>query len=199
MIKDKILNSSGNAKTGFSIAFLFVLGLACYNWVFAPQVKCLRAAQGHGQLNKSAKLKTKTIRTKINKKTARIEELTEQIESVKENFFSQDHAEKFMTSLDIIARHYGCFVEHLNFTDEQQLDFSGEDIEFQVSARSVNASFSGSYATLSNLLNFFSEYPQRVSIGNLKISPDNILKRLECQVALTIYVDQGSRQSSGQE
>lgn len=185
----KLNRSSQNAVFA---ALIVIAAVALYNWIVAPQVGYLFAAQQYESAVGKTGEKNKTIAGEVKVKTKKLEELREQFALSRGILFTPDGAKKFFADLRTISKETGCTVHsfNLNVSKPGNRDKRSEDILGMV-ANSATLSVIGRYNSIIGLVEKLQNHPQKVCIDSLKIEIfDFGSAQLKCDMTITVYTIQ---------
>ncbi|MHC5060841.1 MAG: type 4a pilus biogenesis protein PilO [Planctomycetota bacterium] len=189
---DKIIKSSPSSRIFVSVSTLAIVTLLTYSWIVAPQINYLQAAQQHKIISDNAEKKVISIKNQLQKRNAKLAELNQDLNEIRDNLFTYQEAKEFFSDFDRIALESGCNINALTFTPARSVvpDSQSEHI-FSVILKSAEVVFTGKYETILKFHETLGGYRQRISIGNLLIkpNPNNTEEQdLLCSMTITIYL-----------
>jgi hypothetical protein len=185
----KLNRSSQNAVFA---ALIVIAAVALYNWIVAPQVGYLFAAQQYESAVGKTEEKNKIIAGEVKVKTKKLEELREQFTQAQDILFTPDGAKKFFADLQTISEETGCTVRSFNLNVSKPCpgDKRSKDTLGMV-ADSAILNVIGQYNSIIRLAEKLQNHPQKVWIDSLKIEIlDFGSAQLKCDMTITIYTIQ---------
>lgn len=178
-------------------ALIVIAAIAMYNWIVAPHVDYLFAAQQYEFAIEKSVEKNKAIAREIEVKTKKLEELSKQLAQSQSKIFTSDKAKKFFGYLQTVLEETGYTVHSLNLSvskprpgDKQSAGTSG------IVANRVTLSISGQYNNIVKLMDDLQNYTKKVWVDSFKIKViDFSSGQLKCDMAVTIYTTQDKEAS----
>jgi Tfp pilus assembly protein PilO len=165
-----------------AIAVIMVFGL--YRWILAPHTRQLLAAQRYNSSLDAAINKSVFMSTIMEKKKAKIEELSKESDRLRNQLFTQNEAHRFLASLSSVATQSGCAVLSVNTVPDAQRNTQG-DLPAIAPKKSM-VTIMGGYNNIAGFLGALQNYERKVWIDSVKIDAGGAGK-LKCQVLLTLY------------
>jgi hypothetical protein len=165
-----------------------------YNWIVAPHVTYLFAAQGHESAVSKAVEKNKVIAREVEAKTKKLEELYEQFAKSRSALFAPDEATAFFSDLQAVAEETGCTVNSLNLVvsgpssgnkQKQSEDTPG------IVANGAILAVSGQYDSIFKLVEKLQNHAKKIWLDSFKIETINSdSAQLKCDMTITVYTIQ---------
>lgn len=192
MLMDKLIKSSPSSKIFVSVSTIAIVTLATYSWVVSPQISYLHAAQQYKVIAHSTAQKATSIEDHVRKRKAELAGLHQEIDEIRDSFFTSDKAKEFFSDLELIALQCGCNISSLTFRSAGAVAaYGGGGREYfpSVALKRAEIILTGQYDGIIKFLEKLSAYQERISVGSLliKVSPNNI-EELICSMTITIYL-----------
>jgi hypothetical protein len=187
MIKDLIRHRNFSRRNVVIAALVLIAAVAMYNWFAAPYSRYLLAAERYVNAANEMEKTKKMIDAELKLKQKKIDELSKNLELVRQDFFTVDDAASFLESIQTKAEKSGCFVDKLSFSPVKQVSAADSNAP-DIKKYQVNLSAIGQYADIVVLLDSLQNRQQKVWIDTLKLHlRDTVSDYLVCDVSLSIY------------
>jgi Tfp pilus assembly protein PilO len=186
---EQLAGSPKRVRIMFRIALITLLSVGCYNWTVKPQTGYLQAAGQHDLWSTKLSNQMKQIHSSINDYKKKISDLTAQSEQSQKILFHPDTVREFFCGLEKLAEESGCRIESLTFdnADSRPAEKQSPDTTVQATQTSVIAI--GDYGTFIRFFERTSQYPQKISITDMRLEPLTPgQSTLRCHAAITVYV-----------
>ncbi len=192
MLKNKIAKLNSSSRNAITTALIFIAAVAMYNWMVAPHVNYLFAVQRYEAVVDNIAHEKEIIIKALERNKANLQQLTDQLTSVRNSFFTPAEAKTFFSNLEAIAKDTDCILQSLNFTKQDRgVAFKRSQDDLHISAESATLSFIGSYDNIIAFLNKLQNRIQKVWIGSIRLRIFDIQSaKLKCDTTITIYVVQ---------
>ena len=190
MLTDKFIKSSPSSKIFVSVSTIAIVTLTTYGWIVSPQISYLHAAQQQKVMTRNAEQKTIGLRNQAHKRGAELTDLRNQIDAIRDSFFTPTEAHEFFSDLDMTAIQYGCNIGSLTFMSAKAVaPEAGHEYFSSVVLRRAEITLTGQYDGILAFLTKLGAYRQRISIGSLLIKPNpSNIEELICSMTTTIYI-----------
>jgi len=190
MLTDKLIKSSPGSKIFVSVSTIAIVTLTTYGWIVSPQISYLHAAQQQKVMTRNAERKTVGLRNQTHKREAELTDLHNQIDAIRDSFFTPTEAHEFFSDLDMTALQCGCNVSSLTFMSEKAVaPEAGPEYFSSVVLRRAEITLTGQYDGILAFLTRLGGYRQRISVGSLLIKPNpSNIEDLLCSINITIYI-----------
>ncbi len=180
---DKLIAGRINRRVTLA-ALLVISTVALYRWILAPYGGQLLAAQKYDFVLASVLRKASILSTTLEKKKAKLQELTAQAETLQNELFTPDQLRAFFTSLPGLANSNGCAIQSINSPSEKQNNpVSDKGI---IEKRAV-VTVIGGYANIMALIKDLQTGRQKVWIDSVRMDTGGSPGKLKCQLTLTLY------------
>lgn len=196
MLINNLANLNRSTRGIIFTALIIIAAIAMYNWMIAPHVAYLFAAQGYESTMTKIAGKNKTITAEVKAKTKKLEELREQLAAADSKLFTADEAKEFFSSLQAISEKTGCIVHSLNITAGKPFskDKQSEDSSIIIVSDNAVLSFTGRYGSITRLLEKVQNYPKKIWVNSFKMESPNLSSALlKCEMVITIYTIQDKK------
>jgi hypothetical protein len=190
MLINLYAKSSSYSRAALTAAIALIVLIGSYNWLIAPHVQYLEAAQKYADEVGRFTSKSKVLEGKLKIKQIEIERLSEQVCEKKKQFFTPAGAQQFLSSLEMFANEANCIITSLNqHYDELDTEKAKALAAAGIRANRAAVSLTGGYPSILKFLAKLLDRPNAILINSLSISvrPDNSAN-LDCSLTLTIYV-----------
>jgi hypothetical protein len=194
MLIDNFANLNHSTRNTVFTVLIIIATIAMYNWIVAPYVTCLFAAQQRELVVSKVVEKNKVVAREVETKTEKLEELYKQLAGAESTLFAPGEAKAFFSDLQAIAEEAGCTVNSLNLVankpssrDKQKTeDISG------IIANSATLTISGQYNSIFKLVEKLQSHPnKKIWMDSFKIETTNSNSALlKCDMRITIYIIQ---------
>lgn len=188
MLIDNLAQMNRSSRTAISAALIIIATIAMYNWIVAPHATYLFAAQRYEYIVDDIAKKSRVIRSTIEIRERKLQELREQLAKLQTTLFGHDKAKEFFSDLQAISEQAGCTVYSLDFTESgrrQSEDKSG------IVAKGVVLSIIGVYGNIIRLVERLQARTQKVWINSVNMeSLNDDSAQLKCNITITIYTIQ---------
>ena len=195
MLIDNLANLNRSTRNTIFTALIIIATIAMYNWIVAPHVTCLFAAQQYESAVSKAVEKNKVIAREVETKTKKLEELYEQLARSRSTLFTPDEAKAFFSDLQAVAEETGCTVHSLNLVvsnpssgDKQK---RSEDTTSGIVANGAVLSVIGQYNSIIKLVEKLQNHAKKIWMDSFKMETiDFSSAQLKCDMTITIYTIQ---------
>jgi hypothetical protein len=175
-----------------------------YNWIVAPHVTYLFAAQEYESAVSKAVEKNKVIAREVEAKTKKLEELYEQLARSRSALFTPDEAKEFFSDLQAVSEETGCTVHSLNLVVSEP-SFGGKRKRSadtsSIVANSAMLTVSGQYNSIIRLVEKLQngstsspsraksrDHTKRIWMDSFKIETiDSDSAQLKCDMTIIVY------------
>ena len=190
MLTDKFIKSGPGSKMFVSVSTIAIVTLATYSWIVSPQISYLHAARQQKVMNRNAEQKTLGLRNQAHKREAELTDLRNQIDAIRDSFFTPSEAHEFFSDLDTVAIQCGCNISSLTFMSAKTAaPEAGHEYFSSVALKRAEITLTGQYDGILAFLTKLGRYRQRISVGNLLIKPNpSNIEELICSMTTTIYI-----------
>ena len=190
MLTDKLIKSSPSLRIFVSVSTIAIVTLATYSWIVSPQISYLYAARQQKVMTSNAEQKTIGLRNQAHKREAELTDLRNQIDEIRDSFFTPSEAHEFFSDLDTIAIQCGCNISSLTFMLAKSVaPEAGHEYFSSVALKRAEITLTGQYDGILAFLTKLGGYRQRISVCNLFIKPNpNDVEELICSMTTTIYI-----------
>jgi CRISPR/Cas system CMR subunit Cmr4 (Cas7 group RAMP superfamily) len=169
-----------------------------YNWIVAPHVNCLSAAQAYNWAVNKAVEKNKAASREIKTKTKKLEELNQQIAISRGALFTPDEAKKFLSNLQTISEEAGCTVRSLNIvmstpsSKNKKKQHKGASVGIQdnsgIVSNSAMLTVTGEYNSIVRLVEKLQNQTKRIWMDSFKIETiSSDPAQLKCDITIIVY------------
>ncbi len=191
MLIDNLANLNRSTRNTIFTALIIIATIAMYNWIVAPHITCLFAAQQYESIISKAVEKNKATAHEVKAKTKKLEELYEQLTSSRSALFTPDEAKEFLSNLQAVSEEAGCTVNSLNlvmgkpsFENKQKRP---EDT-LSIVADSAKLTVSGQYNSIIRLVEKLQNHTKRIWMDSFKIETINSdSDQLKCDMTIIVY------------
>jgi Tfp pilus assembly protein PilO len=193
MLIDNLANLNRSTRNIVFTALIIIATIAMYNWIVAPHVTCLSAAQGYESAVSKAVEKNKVIARDVATKTKRLEELHEQFAKSRSALFAPDEAKAFFSDLQAVAEEAGCTVHALNLVGNKPSSRDKRETEDTsgITANSATLTVSGRYNSIFGLVEKLQNHAKKIWMDSFKIETINSdSAQLKGDMTITIYTIQ---------
>ena len=166
------------------MALAAIVVFALYRWILAPHTSQLMAAQRYNSSLDAAIHKADFMRTDIENKKTKIEELTKESDRLRNQLFTQNEARRFFASLPSVAAQSGCAVVSVSSVPNAQQNTQNDTPA--IVAKKATVTIIGGYNGITKFIGALQNYERKVWIESVRIDAGGAGK-LKCQVLLTIY------------
>ena len=194
MLIDNLANLKRSTRNIVFTALIIIAAIAMYDWIVAPHVTCLFAAQEYESAVSKAVEKNKITAREVEAKTKKLEELYRQLAESRSTLFTPDEAKAFFSDLQAVSEETGCTVHSLNLVvsgpssgnkQKQSEDTSG------IVANSATLTVSGQYNSIIRLVEKLQNHAKKIWLDSFKIETINSdSAQLKCDMTITIYTIQ---------
>jgi len=190
MLKDKFIKSSPSSKIFISVSTIAIVTLITYGWIVTPQISHLHAAQQQKVMTRNAEQKNVSLKSQIRKQEAKLTELQNHVDAIKDSFFTPKEANEFFSDLDTTALQCGCNIGSLTFMSAKAVVPEGDHEYFSsVVLKRAEITLTGQYDGILTFLTRLGQSKHRISIGSLLIKPNSgYTDDLICSMTITIYI-----------
>jgi Tfp pilus assembly protein PilO len=184
MSAEKFIRIDRSHRRVLLIALAAIVVFALYRWILAPHTNQLLAAQRYNSSLDAAIRKADFMRTAIENKKTKIEELTKESDRLRNQLFTQNEARRFFASLPSVVAQSGCAVLSVSAVSDAQQNTQNDTPA--IAAKKAIVNIIGGYNGITGFLGALQDYEHKVWIESVKIDAGGAGK-LKCQVLLTVY------------
>ncbi len=184
MLAERISSIKCSHRRILLAALAAIVVFASYRWILAPHTSQLLAAQRYNSLLDAAMHKADLMSTVLEKKKAKVEELSRESDRQRNQLFTQNEAHRFFASLPSVADQAGCNVVSVSAVPDVQQNTQGDTNA--IVAKKAMVTITGGYNGITRFIGVLQNYERKVWIGSMKIDAAGPGK-LKCQTLLTIY------------
>jgi len=166
------------------IALAAIVVFALYRWILAPHTNQLLAAQRYNSSLDVAIRKADFMRTAMENKKTKIEELTKESDRLRNQLFTQNEARRFFASLPSVAAQSGCAVLSVSAVPDAQRNTQNDTPA--IAPKKAMVTIIGGYNGITKFIGVLQNYERKVWIESMRIDAGGAGK-LKCQVLLTVY------------
>jgi hypothetical protein len=193
MLIDNLAKLNRSTRNAIFTALIIIATIATYNWIVAPHVTYLFAAQGYESAVSKTVEKNKVITRDVATKTKRLEELREQLARSRSTLFAPDEAKAFFSDLQAVAEEAGCTVHALNLVGNKPSSRDKRETEDTsgITANSATLTVSGRYNSIFGLVEKLQNHAKKIWLDSFEMKIiDFSSGQLECSMTITIYTIQ---------
>ncbi len=189
MLVDSFAKLNRSSRSAIFGALVIISAIAMYNWIVAPHVAYLSAAQRHESVLDNIAKKNEAIKNTVELKKEQLQQLRERSALLQSSLFTPNQAKEFISDLEAIAKETDCAVYSLNFsTGKAGLEKEWDKEPSGIVANSVMLAVIGVYENLIGLVEKLRAHTQGVWIDSIKMKAlDDNSSELKCDVTITIY------------
>jgi len=184
MSVEKITSIERSHRRVLLIALAAILVFALYRWILAPHTNQLLASQRYNSSLDSAIRKADFMRTAMENKKTKIEELTKESDRLRNQLFTPQEVRQFFASLPAAVRQTGCIIQSVSAVPDTQRNPQGDGLS--IVAKKATVIVTGGYNNLIKFLEGLQTSEHKVWIESVRIDAGGAGK-LKCQVLLTLY------------
>ena len=166
------------------IALAAIVVFALYRWILAPHTSQLLAAQRYNSSLDAAIRKADFMRTAMENKKTKIEELTKESDRLRNQLFTQNEARRFFASLPSVVAQSGCAVLSVSAVPDAQRNTQNDTPA--IAPKKAMVTIIGGYNGITKFIGALQNYERKVWIESVRIDAGGAGK-LKCQVLLTVY------------
>jgi hypothetical protein len=187
MIKELIRLQDISRRNVVAVAFVLISVIAIYNWFVTPHSNYLMAAEKYNIVARDMERTGKMIESELKLKQKKIDEITGQFDSAKQEFFDAETAKTFLAGIQSQAEKNKCFVDTLKFSPAKQI-ITADANNIDIKEYQVNLGVIGQYADIVMLLDSLQNRQQKVWIDNIKLQlKDPASGYLVCDAVMSFY------------
>ena len=184
MSVEKIISIERSHRRVLLIALAVLVVFALYQWILAPHTSQLLAAQRYNSSLDAAIHKSEFMSTVLEKKKAKVEELTKESDHLRNQLFTQNEARRFFASLPSVVAQSGCAVISVSSTPNPQQNVLNDTPA--IAPKKAMVTITGGYNNITRFIDALQNYERKVWIESVRIDAGGAGK-LKCQVLLTLY------------
>ena len=159
---ESLTKSSRSSRNVMLMALVLIGAVAAYNWIIAPHLNYLQAAQRY-ELSAENHTKTnKIVGSKVEAGKKELTQLREKLKQVSARLFDPQSADKFFNGIQTIVQSENCQMYSSQFSRTD--DTSNAVTSQNVVLRSANLEIAGGYGDLVALMDKLQDHPQQVNI-----------------------------------
>jgi len=188
VLVDSLAKLNSSARNAISGALVVITAIGMYNWVVAPYVTYLRAAQQYEAVVGDIAKKDKIISSAVRVKKKKLEQLREQFAQLQSTLFTVEGAKQFFSDLQPVSEEVGCTVYSLNLVASKPIaqDEQSKD-SVNIVTNSAMLSIIGAYSNIIKLVERLQARPQKVWIESVTMaSLEDDSAQLKCDLTITI-------------
>lgn len=189
MIKSYFKNPNFLRRNIIAAAIVPIIMLALYNWFVSPQIQYIKASQ---KFKDSADRVAKTyqsISSQIQTGAKKCQEVSQQFEREKEEFFDADSARVYLGGIGAKAEKNRCSVDNLKFLPAKQVTNKTDSVDIQQYQAILTVT--GQYPNIIKLLDSLQNggaSGEKVWIDNISLHlKDQTSGLLVCDMSLSLY------------
>ncbi|MGB7582612.1 MAG: type 4a pilus biogenesis protein PilO [Sedimentisphaerales bacterium] len=184
MSVEKFIQIERSHRRVLLIALAAIVVFALYRWILAPHTNQLLAAQRYNSSLDAAIRKADFMRTAMENKKTKIEELTKESDRLRNQLFTQNEAHRFFASLPSVVAQSGCAVLSVSAVPDAQRNTQNDTPA--IAPKKAMVTIIGGYNSITKFLGALQNYERKVWIESVRIDAGGAGK-LKCQVLLTVY------------
>lgn len=195
MLIDNLTNLNRPTRNTIFAALVIIATIAMYNWIVAPHVTHLFAAQQYESAVSRAVEKNKAAIREVKAKKQKLEELTKQLAISRNALLTPEEVKEFFSDLQTIVEEADCTVHSLNIVMRESS--SGNDRKQQtkdslnIVANSAMLSVVGQYKNIIGLVERLQNHTKRIWMDSFKIENINLdSSQLKCDMTIVVYTIQ---------
>ncbi len=184
-----LTKSSRSSRNVMLVALVLIGAVAAYNWIIAPHLNYLQAAQKYELTAENHAKANKIVSDKVETKKKELAQLRERIKQASARLFDLQSADKFFSGIQTAAQAENCRIYSSQFskTDHTSNAASPQNVVLH----SASLEIAGGYGNLVALMDKLQDCPQQVNIDLLKIeSAKDDCDLLICDAVVKAYVIQ---------
>jgi len=189
MLIDTITKSSRHSKIAVSVMIVVIVSVAAYNWLVAPHISYLHAAEQYQFAVKNMATQNNVIKNSLNGRKEKLEKFRRDLAKTRAMIFTASGAKRFFSSIEAISSKADCLIYSINFLSEKnKSDAKSAQNVTGIIPQRVFVNFAGTFSNLIKFLTKLTDRPQKVSIDSIRIEATNSDPTLlECEMIFTIY------------
>src|SRR4030042_996566 len=121
MILDYIKRIGWSKGNMIIAACVLIAMIALYRWFVMPHSRYLLAAEKYKNAAEEVEKTTRTISTEIQLSQRKLDEISQQFQQKRQEFFEVDDAKSFLGDIQAKAEKSGCFVDALRFLPTREI------------------------------------------------------------------------------
>jgi Tfp pilus assembly protein PilO len=186
-VEEKLTSIERSHRRILLIAMAAIVIFGLYRWILAPHTNQLLAAQRYKSSLDAAVSKADFMRTEMENKKSKIEELTKESDSLRNKLFTQNEVRRLFASLPSVAAQSGCAVLSVSTAPNAQPNTQGDSPA--ITAKKATVTIIGGYNGITKFVGVLQDHERKVWIDSVKIDAGGAGK-LKCQVSLTVYCNE---------
>ncbi len=192
MLTGNLAKLNRSSRNSIFAALIVIAGVAMYNWIVAPHVTYLYAAQKYDSAMDKIVEKNKVITHELDGKKKELGKLRDQYSQCMGCLFTPDEAKEFFGDLQTIFEETGCTVNSLNLVVSKSRNADKQSTNTSdIVANSAMLSVTGQYNNIMKLVEKLKNRTQKVWINSFKMEIfDFSSAQLKCDMTITIYTIQ---------
>lgn len=183
---EKITGIERSHRRVLLVAMAAIAVFALYRWILAPHTNQLLAAQRYNSSLDEAIQKADLMRSDMENKKIRIEELTRESDRLRNQLFTQNEARRFFAFLPSLAVQSGCAVMSVSSASDSQQNAQNTQDTPAIAGKKATVTIVGRYNGITDFIGALQNYEHKVWIESVKIDAGGAGK-LKCQVLVAIY------------
>jgi len=188
MLIDSLAKLNSTSRNAISAALVIIVTIAVYNWIVAPHVTHLYAAQRYESVVDDVMKENKILSSAVRTKKKKLEQLHKQFAQLQSSLFMVDQAKEFFSNLQVISEQSSCKVCSLNLITREQNSKDGKSEDSSgIVTNSAILSVIGTYGDIIKLIERLQAREQKVWIDSVRMtSLDDASGQLKCDITITI-------------
>ena len=189
MLMESIIKTSPRSKIFVCVSMIVILFIAMFDWIVAPQISYLKAAERYSWMVDNASQRSSSIIANIEEKSKELEELRAEVDQIQNSFFTEEKASEFFSDLEPICLLSDCIIESLTFMPPEKVATEENELyTTSITLKRAKVSFAGNYENIIKFHKKLSEYSQQVSVEKLTIESNQYSDELlSVVITLKIY------------
>lgn len=168
-----------------AIGVCAIVGL--YRWILWPYSNQLFAAHQHEAALDENIRRADFLGATLEKKKAKLEEMSKEAERLRNEFFTADEARVFFASLATIGGQAGCVIQSVTLPPGQRNAGEQANDKSGVVSRKAIVTVLGGYNDIVRFLNKITGWHRKIWIESVSIDAGGNTGKLKCQALLTLY------------
>ena len=174
-------------QNAFAVAMLLIGIIAMYNWFISPNIKYLAAAQKYRKMMDSTEKQNKIIRSELELRKKKLDNLTHEFDQKKQAFFDIDQAKTFISGLQSESEKIGCPVTNLKLRPLQNIAVKDNN-SLDICQYQIVMTFLGNYGNIVKFLNTLQNRPAKVWVDEINVGTKQSTDgSLSCNITLSIF------------
>ena len=181
-----------NSRCAFLATLILIAAAAIYNWLVAPHVGNVLAAQQYIDTLDAVTEKGEVLQKITVMKKKKLVELHEQMTKLQSLFFTDRQAKEFFNDLQTISLEQNCKLNSIVIDSKRPDSSLPKKQDLTIRTYSIEMEVIGSYSEIVSLIKRLLERTQNVSINSLEMKTfEGDFSKIKCMMTLIIYTLQG--------